>query len=273
MDLGIEGHTVVVTGGGRGIGEAVCKVLAQDGCGVAVCDKDVEAAGRVAAEIRASGGRAAPVQGDVTDRQSVAARAKEVRKELGAVRILVNNAGFSRDRPFLEMTDEDWDVMMNVCLRGVFLCTQAFLPDMVEAGYGRVINIASRAHLGGEPLKTAYSAAKGGVVSFTKALSVEFGKKGVTVNAVAPGFTQTERLLSLPNVADIERRALEGIHAARLGTPEDMARADAYLASAQSGVGTGEGLYVPGGRYGCSAAAIRCRHRRAAMRRTFASQS
>lgn len=250
MDLGIAGHVAVVTGGARGIGAAICELLAAEGCRVAVCDRDIEAARETAQRIGARGATVIAVQGDVALRESVRAMAAEVLAHFGTAHILVNNAGFSRDRPFLEMSDEDWDVMMDVCLKGTFLCSQALLPAMLQQGYGRIVNIASRSHLGGEPMKTAYSAAKGGVVSFTKALSVEIGKQGVTVNAVAPGFTATERLLSLPNFADIERRAKAGVHTPRLGTPEDMARAVAFLAGADAGFISGETIYVTGGRYG-----------------------
>jgi len=250
MDLGIAGHVAVVTGGARGIGAAICDVLAGEGCKVVVCDRDLDAAESQAATLRSRGSDTLAVQADVTRRDSVRSLADTVLRRYGSCQILVNNAGFSRDRAFLEMTDEDWDVIMDVCLKGVFLCSQAFAPGMIAQRYGRIVNIASRAHLGGEPLKTAYSAAKGGVVSFTKALSVEVGKHGVNVNAVAPGTTLTDRLLSLPHYGDIEARAKASVHTARLGTPRDMARAVAFLAAADSGFIAGETLYVTGGRYG-----------------------
>lgn len=250
MDLGIRGQVAVVTGAGRGIGAATAKLLAAEGCRVAVWDRDREPAEAVAAELRTGGAQALVVTGDVSVRSDVVRAAQEVSAAWGDAQILVNNAGFSRDRAILDMTDEDWDVVLNVCLKGVFLCSQAFLPGMISRGYGRIVNIASRAHLGGEPGKTAYSAAKGGVVSFTKALSLEVGKQGVTVNAVAPGFTRTERLASLGHFKDIEQRAITGVHTARLGEPEDMARAVAFLAAKDNGFVTGDVLYVTGGRYG-----------------------
>lgn len=250
MDLGIQGHVALVTGAARGIGASISAVLAAEGCRVVLCDRDLDAAQSTAAELRAAGHDAIALQADVSQRDSVRKMVDATIAHHGTVHILVNNAGFSRDRPILEMTDEDWDVIMDVCLKGVFLCSQAVLPTMLAQRYGRVINIASRAHLGGEPLKTAYSAAKGGVVSFTKALSVEVGKGGVNVNAVAPGFTSTERLRSLPHFADIEARAKASVHTAQLGTPMDMARAVAFLASWDAGFIAGETLYVTGGRYG-----------------------
>ncbi|MES2480669.1 MAG: SDR family NAD(P)-dependent oxidoreductase [Pseudomonadota bacterium] len=250
MDLGLADQVVLVTGAARGIGAATCELLASEGCQMAMCDRDLPAAQDAAARIRAQGGRALAFEGDVSRKESVTSMVRAVLDRLGTVHVLVNNAGFSRDRAILEMSEDDWDVMMNVCLKGTFLCSQAVLPSMLRQGYGRIVNVASRAHLGGEPLKTAYSAAKGGVVSFTKALSVEVGKQGITVNAVAPGFTRTERLESLPNFADIQARASSSVHTARLGTPADMAAAIAYLASSGAGFVTGEVLYVTGGRYG-----------------------
>ncbi|MGE0384146.1 MAG: SDR family NAD(P)-dependent oxidoreductase [Gammaproteobacteria bacterium] len=250
MDLGIAGHVAIVTGAGNGIGKATARVLAQEGCRVAVLDKDPAAANAVAAQLAAQGADAFAVEADVASRASMSAAIDAVLGRFGRLEILVNNAGFSRDRPFLEMTDADWDAVMDVCLKGVFICTQLALPAMLDRGYGRVVNIASRAHLGGEPNKTNYSAAKGGVVSFTKALSLEVGRRGVTVNAVAPGFTRTERLLSLPHFTDIEARAKASIHVDRGGEPEDMARTVAFLAAADSGFITGEVVYVTGGRYG-----------------------
>jgi 3-oxoacyl-[acyl-carrier protein] reductase len=250
VDLGIRGQVAVVTGAGRGIGSATARLLAQEGCRLVVWDRDREPAETVAAEIRQAGGEALVVTGDVSVRAEVARVAAEIGKAWGAAQILVNNAGFSRDRAILEMSDDDWDAVIDVCLKGVFLCSQAFLPGMIANGYGRIVNIASRAHLGGEPGKTAYSAAKGGVVSFTKALSLEVGKRGVTVNAVAPGFTRTGRLTSLPHFKDIEQRAAAGVHTAVLGEPEDMARAVAFLAAKHNAFIAGDVLYVTGGRYG-----------------------
>ena len=250
MDLGLADQVALVTGGARGIGAACCELLAREGCRVAVCDRDLGAAQATAARIRAAGGHAVAFEGDVSRRDSVQRMVGAVLERFGTVHVLVNNAGFSRDRAFLDMSDEDWDVVMDVCLKGVFLCSQAVLPSMLAQGHGRIVNVASRAHLGGEPMKTAYSAAKGGVVSFTKALSVEVGKRGIIVNAVAPGFTRTERLESLPNYREIESRAIAGVHTSRLGTPADMAGAVAFLAGAGAGFVTGEVLYVSGGRFG-----------------------
>lgn len=250
MELGMSGHVAIVTGAARGIGAAIAHALAQEGCEVSIWDRDLEPAREVAQQITARGGKAFAQQVDVTQSASVKQAAQHTRERCGGIQILVNNAGFSLDASITDMTEDQWDTVMAVCLKGTFLCTQAVVPTMIEQAYGRIVNIASRGHLGGEPNKSNYAAAKGGVVSFTKALSFELGTKGITVNAVAPGFTLTERLRSLPHFSQIETRAQAAQPVKRAGLPEDQARGVLFLASPAAGYVTGEILYITGGRFG-----------------------
>ena len=249
MELGIKGHVAVVTGAGRGIGRGIALALGSEGCRVVVWDRDREPAQAVAEEIRAAGGEAISMAGSVADRDDVARVTGEVVDQLGAPHILVNNAGFSSDASLLDMTDERWNSVMDVNLKGVFLCTQAVAPIMIRQGYGRIINIASRGVLG-DVNKSNYAAAKAGVVAFTKSISLEIAKHGVTVNAILPGYIETERLLQLPNHAAIHQRAMAAMPIQRAGKPEDVANGVLFLASTTSGFITGDLLYITGGRYG-----------------------
>lgn len=250
MNLGLDGHVAIVTGGGRGIGAAIARALGAEGCRLAIWDRDLEPAAEVVSGIVAAGGEAEAYQVDVARSESVRKAADRTLERFGHVHVLVNNAGFSLDAPITEMTEEQWDTVMNVCLKGTFLCTQAVVPTMIANTYGRIVNIASRGHLGSEPNKSNYAAAKGGVVSFTKALAHELGRKGITVNAVAPGFTLTDRLRSLPHYAQLEARATAAQPIGRPGLPEDQARGVLFLASPAADYISGEVLYITGGRFG-----------------------
>lgn len=248
MDYGMRGHVAVVTGGGRGLGEAICHALAGEGARVAVWDVDVQAARKVAAAIKAGGGEAMAVSGDVSRRSAVQKAVASVIRRFGSVEILVNNAGFSRDAPITEMSDRDWGSVIDVCLTGAFLVSQAVARHMVGRKYGRIISISSRANLG-EYYKANYSAAKAGLIGLTGAMSLELGPKGITVNAIAPGLIRTERVKSLKNFKDMERRAVERTPIKRAGEPQDVADGVLFLAAARSGWINGETLYITGGRY------------------------
>jgi 3-oxoacyl-[acyl-carrier protein] reductase len=247
MDLGINDHVAVVTGGGQGLGAAMCTALAAEGCRVAVWDIDQTAAEAVSKSIIASGGQARAIAGDVTNPDQVTEAAGNILGDLGAVQILVNCAGFSRDAPLTEMTDQQWHAVIDVCLTGPFYVTRALVPSMIDRQYGRIINISSRARLG-DHNKCNYSAAKAGLVGFTAALSMELGPHHITVNAIAPGFVETERVRGLRYFEDLKTRALQRTNTPRLGTTDDIADAVCYLAAAQSGFITGEVLTVAGGR-------------------------
>lgn len=224
----------VVTGAGRGIGLAVARALAGAGAAVVVAARTRDAIEAVATELRAAGGRAWAVSCDVTDLANVQALARAAETHLGHVDILVNNAGISHSAPLQKITLEDWNRTLTVNATGTFLCTQAFLPRMVERRWGRVVNIASVAGLGGGKYIAAYSASKHAVVGFTRSAAVEVAGTGVTVNAVCPGYVDTDMTReSVARIAaktrmspeDALRAALATTGQRRLISPEDVARA------------------------------------------------
>ncbi|AZY47883.1 beta-ketoacyl-ACP reductase [Bordetella avium] len=249
MDLGIENQVALVTGAGNGIGLACARALAREGCRVVVADIDAAAAGSAAQDITRAGGQALALALDVSRPEPVRQAVAEVLAHWGGIDILVNNAGFSRDGPIGVMSDAQWADVMNVNLTGQFHCIREIAPHMAARGYGRIVNMASRAHFG-DVNKANYAASKAGVIGLTRALAIELGQSGVTVNAVAPGIIQTERLSRLPQFADIQARSLAGMPIKRMGQPEEVADAVVFLASARSGFITGEVLHISGGRYG-----------------------
>jgi 2-hydroxycyclohexanecarboxyl-CoA dehydrogenase len=246
-----SGRGALVTGGGSGIGLAISRRLAADGHAVGVLDRAGESAKAAAADIAASGGEAVGVASDVTDRSRVAAAVDEVRRRLGQPTILVNCAGLDGFDPFLSITPEKWDRILAVNLTGTFNCCQAMVPGMLEAGWGRIVNISSSSAQGGQPLMTHYVAAKSGIIGFTKALALELGPRGITVNTIPPGFIDT------PMLRAAERKGMLGKgveHIAsqtpvgRAGRPEDVAAACAFLVREEAGYITGQVIGVNGGR-------------------------
>lgn len=248
MDLGIKNHVALVTGGAKGIGRAICLALAEEGCRVVVWSRDLKSTQAVVDEITAKGGVARAAAADVADRKATEKVIDDTFREFGEIQILVNNAGFSRDASFVKMTDEQWHEVIDTNLHGIFYSTRAVVPIMIKQGYGRIINISSRVHLG-EINKANYVAAKGGVVSFTRGLSLELAGHGITVNSVAPGMIETERLVALPQFETNRKRAIENTPVRRIGLPREVADGVLYLASASSGFCTGNILYITGGRY------------------------
>ena len=248
MNLGIKDHVAIVTGAGRGIGAAIAVALGAEGCRVVVWDKDVDVAQATAELIRSHGGKAMAVSGDVRDAGDARRIAAAAVEAWGGIQILVNNAGYTRNVPFADMTDENWTEIIDVCLNGVFRVTHAVMPTMVRQGYGRVINIASRA-VSGTLHGTNYSAAKAGVVGFTKALALEVGKSGVTVNAVSPGLVRTERVKRHAHFEELDARWRAQSLIPRGGEPEDIAAAVLYLASTSAGFVTAETVNVTGGLF------------------------
>ncbi|MFF2846312.1 SDR family NAD(P)-dependent oxidoreductase [Streptomyces sp. NPDC058001] len=245
-------RAALVTGGGSGIGRAIALRLAEDGFATAVLDLDTEAAERVAGECDDKGYEAIAVGGvDVSDRAQVDAAVRRVRTELGPVLGLVNNAGVTGFKEFLRITDEHWDRQLAVNLSGPFYCCQAAVPDMVDAGWGRIVNISSSSTHSGQPYMAHYVAAKSGLVGLTKSLALELGPRGITVNTIPPGFVDT------PMLRGSERRGLLGgsvdEHARlspvrRAGRPADIAAACSYLMSEEAGYVTGQVIGVNGGR-------------------------
>jgi 2-hydroxycyclohexanecarboxyl-CoA dehydrogenase len=245
-----EGRTALVTGGGRGIGRAIALALAAESHAVAVADIGEEEAAETASMIASDDGRAHAIRLDVTDRDSVRAGVERARAELGPIEILVNNAGWDELVPFLETDEPFWDKVIEVNFKGCLRVTREILPAMVEAGWGRVINIGSDAGRVGSSLESVYAGSKAAVIAFTKTVAREVARSGVTANAVCPGPTRTPLLEGMTAgergeklIAALERAVPMG----RLGEPEDVAPAVAFLASERAGYITGQTLSVSGG--------------------------
>lgn len=239
----------IVTGSGSGIGKSTAKKFAQEGACVTICDILDERAKAVAEEINNEGGKAIYVTGDVSkaaDVQNIIAKTVEA---FGTVHILVNNAGFNKDFVIKDMTEEIWDAVVDTCLKGAFLCSKYASEYMVKQNYGKIVNISSRAYLG-NPGQANYSSAKAGIIGLTKALAKELGRYNITVNAVAPGLTETELVKSHPKYEMIKERALKETPIKRIGYPEDVANAILFFSSDDSSYITGDILHVTGGRFG-----------------------
>ena len=242
----LHGQVALVTGGSRGIGRAIALALAANGARVALnYVRGAEAAEAVAAEIAARGGEAVALQADVGDFQAAEGLVAAVEGRFGRLDILVNNAGVTRDTLLLRMKESDWDDVIRTNLKGAFNCARAAARLMLRQRYGRIINISSVAAFFAHPGQANYAAAKAGIVGFTRALARELGSRGITVNAVAPGFITTDMTDVLPEAFKEEVRA--HIPAGRFGTPEDVAQAVLFLASPASGYVTGHTLVVDGG--------------------------
>lgn len=237
----------LVTGGGSGIGRAVGHRLGRDGTAVTVLDVDLAAARDAATALAAAGVAAQAVAADVADAAAVRAAVETARHGLGPVHVLVCSAGISGFSPILAMTEALWDRMIAVHLRGTFLVTQAVLPDMLAAGWGRIVTISSVGGLRGGPNLTHYAAAKAGVIGFTKALALEVGSQGVTANAVAPGLIDTPMLRGSGIPAELLEQSRRQIPVGRLGTAADVAAVCGFLASDDAGFVTGQVLSPNGG--------------------------
>jgi 2-hydroxycyclohexanecarboxyl-CoA dehydrogenase len=241
----------IVTGGASGIGLGISQRLARDGAKVAIFDLDGDAAADEAAKIQAEGYTAIGLPVDVSDRPAIEAAIADVRARWGPVTTLVNNAGMEGFQPFLKITTETWNRLLAVNLTGTFHCCQVVLPDMIDAGWGRIVNISSSSIHGGQPLMTHYVASKSGVVGFTKALALEFAPKGITVNTIPPGFIDTP--MTRRNEAKgrfggtVEELAAR-TPVRRAGLPEDIAAACAFLVSDEASYITGQIIGVNGGR-------------------------
>lgn len=246
MNLGLEGRVALVTGGARGIGKATAAALLDEGARVAILDMDRDAIDQTVTELGIE--RAFGVVADVTDLDAVTAAVEEIDGKFHSPDILVNNAGFPKDGFLTKVSVEDWRRVVDVILLGAFHCARATLPAMHARRWGRVINISSRSHLG-NPGQTNYSAAKAGLIGFTRALALESGGFGVTVNAIAPGFVETEGMLQLDNYEVLKERSVAKSPLKRVGRPDEIADAVAFLASDRAAYITGDVLHVTGGRY------------------------
>ncbi len=247
----LDGRVAVVTGGGSGIGLAIGERLAADGAAVAVLDLNRPAAEEAAAKVTADGGSAIGLAADVSNRATVEAAVATVVEHLGPPTILVNNAGLSHFGRFVDTDLDTWQRILEVNLTGTFHCCQVVVPHMVEASWGRIVNISSSSTHSGQPMMSAYVAAKSGVVGLTKSLALELGPKGITVNTIPPGFIDT------PMLRDSEAKGLLGgkveDHEAttpvrRVGRPEDIAATTAFLVRDEASYITGQVIGVNGGR-------------------------
>lgn len=245
----MSGRTTIVTGAASGIGEAIARRLAADGHPVAVFDIDTAGADTVAASICSDGGKAVGVGVDVTDRGSIEAGVSEVQSRLGRPTVLVNNAGLSLDSPFLELTGELWQKSLAVNLTGTFDCCQVVLPHMLAEGWGRIVNISSSSVHSGSAGLAGYVSAKSGVVGLTKVLALEFGRYGVTVNTIPPGFIDTPMLRRTVDkgFVDLDQQTAR-TPVGRIGRPEDVAATCAFLVGDEAGYITGQVIGVNGGR-------------------------
>lgn len=243
--MGMKDRVALVTGAGSGIGEGIAKSLAQNGVKVVVNDVGSEQANRVANEIKQSGGQAIGVVADISSKAQVTEMFKTLTDTYGKIDILVNNAGIAIDRGILKMTEEDWDKVIDVNLKGTFLCSQAAAALMKEQKYGRIVSISSRAWLGGVG-QANYSASKGGIVSLTRTLALELAKYQITVNCICPGIIKT------PGFDTLTPEQIERLMAMQptktMGKPEDIAYGVLFFADDESSYVTGQVIFICGGK-------------------------
>jgi len=241
----LAGRTALVTGSTRGIGLAIARRLAAEGAAVAVNGRSQEQAEAVAAELRAQGAQAYGFGADLTDGEQAEALVEKVIERFGQLDILVNNAGATRDTLFVRMKPEDWQYVLDVNLKSVMHCTRAAVRHMIRRRYGRIVNISSVVALTGNPGQTNYTAAKAAVIGFSRSLARELAGRNITVNVVAPGYIRTDMTAQLSQ--ELQQKYIEQIPMGRVGDPEDVAYAVAFLASDESKYITGHTLVVDGG--------------------------
>ncbi len=243
----LTGKVALVTGAAQGIGRAIALLLARNGADIVVSDINVERAEETAKEVRAIGPKAMAVKVDVSNLSDVERMVEGILEKLAKIDILVNNAGITRDKLVLRMTEEDWDAVLGVNLKGTFNCTKAVIRHMARQRSGKIVNIASVVGEMGNAGQANYSASKAGVIGLTKTIAREYAQRGINVNAIAPGYIETPMTDALPEKAKEELKKL--IPMERLGKPEDVAEAVLFLVSEESSYVTGQVLNVNGGIY------------------------
>lgn len=244
-------RTAIITGAGRGIGAEIARRLAGDGMNIAIIDLDEKGIESITAELRAQGHKVLGIVADVSNEEAITAAVDRVANELGAPTVVVNNAGIIRDNLLFKMSVSDWDLVMGVHLRGAFLVSRAAQKYMVEAKWGRIVNLSSTSALGNRG-QANYSAAKAGMQGFTKTLALELGPFGVTANAIAPGFIETEMTASTAErmgitFEEFTAKAAAAIPVRRTGKPADIANTVSFFASENAGFVSGQVIYVAGG--------------------------
>jgi 3-oxoacyl-[acyl-carrier protein] reductase len=244
MNMNLDGKVALVTGSGKGIGRAIAGKLSQAGATIVINDVTEESA-VTAREIAAAGKPALFIKGSVSAAAEVNAMVEQIVAAYGRLDILVNNAGITRDQLTLRMTDEEWDAVINVNLKGVFVCTRAALKYMMKQRYGRIVNISSISGIVGNPGQVNYCAAKAGIIGLTRTVSKEMASRGITVNAIAPGFIETDMTAKIP--AKLREEFSKKIPVGYFGSPEDVASAVAFFASDEARYITGQVLCVDGG--------------------------
>jgi len=245
--MSLKGKVAIVTGAAQGIGRTICAALADEGADLALCDVNGQGILDGAKDFSARGGKYLPFQTDVTSAAEVEATVKKVLEEWSRIDILVNNAGIVRDSLLLRMKDEDWNLVLDVNLKGAFHCTREVLRAMMKQRWGRIINIASVVGAMGNAGQANYVASKAGLIGLTKATAREVATRGVTVNAVAPGFIETDMTASLSE--EIRQTMLRQIPLGRFGVSEDVAGVVSFLASEASSYITGQVIHINGGMY------------------------
>ncbi|MEH7013272.1 SDR family NAD(P)-dependent oxidoreductase [Neobacillus niacini] len=244
-----QGKVAIVTGSGKGIGKSIIQKLVHEGAFVTVTDLNKETCEETAMEILQGGGKAIAVAGDVSKAEDARNIVEKTIEAYGKIDILVNNAGVLKDSRIKDMEEDDWDKVIDVCLKGAFLCSKYASAYMVEQNYGKIINISSRAYLG-NPGQANYSSAKAGIVGLTRSLSKELGKNNINVNAVAPGLIETDALKNHPKYEKIKELQKKDTPIRRIGLPEDVANAVLFFASDDAAYISGDILHVSGGRFG-----------------------
>jgi len=243
----LEGKVALVTGAAQGIGKAIAHLLAKNGADVVVSDINLEKAQETSDAIQKMGRKSLALKVNVVDLSEVERMVETILGQFGRIDILVNNAGITRDRLILRMTEEDWDAVLDVNLKGTFHCTKAVIRHMAKQRSGKIVNIASVSGEMGNPGQANYSASKAGVIGFTKTIAREFAARGINVNAIAPGFIQTAMTDAIPEKS--KETLIQMIPMERLGQPEDVAEAVLFLVSERSSYITGQVLNVNGGIY------------------------
>ncbi len=242
----LEGQVAIITGGARGIGEGICKVFCDAGVTVALWDV-LDSGEETAKQISAEGGKIFFQKVDITSKESVENAVAEIMEHHERIDILINNAGIIRDRSFMKMSEGEWDSVINVNLKGLYVTSKAVLPHMIAARYGRIVSASSINAMAGAFGQTNYSATKAATQGFTRSLCREIGRYGITVNCVAPGFIKTEMTDSMPQ--EVIDAGIKMIPVGRIGTPEDMGHAYLFLASKEAGFINGITLHSNGGAY------------------------